>query len=199
VLYRCGSLIFADSGRTDYTLSELSQYGRGALSHNTIFIDGLSPSVQPSSWLHKEYQSVNVQFDLTEGEFLTTCTIQHDGFNRLYTSSCLHKRKFILSANSFKIEDHIFGSTFHNVKLRFHLAPGLTAEKRDLTSWSLMPLGARFCIDRRMHSRIVASQTTIPISGIYSCEYGITNFCTTLELESHLSTPSTLINTLTWN
>lgn len=199
VLYRSGSLVFADSGRNDYTLSALSQYGKGAASHNTIFIDGLPPAADGPSWLQKKYKAVDVKTKLFESDLSTVFTLQHNGFDRLGGNALAHERRFILTPISFEIEDHLIGSTSHQIRLRFHFSPGLVMEKSDLSSWSVMPLGARFVTDERFQNTVVAGQTNNPISGIYSREYGVSEACATLELDAELTLPTTIINRMTWN
>jgi hypothetical protein len=199
VLYRSGSLVFADSGRIDYTLTALSRYGKGAASHSTIFIDGLPPAADGPSWFQKNYKAVDVKTELREADASTVFTLQHNGFDRLGSNAFSHERRFILTPISFEIEDRLFGATSHNVRLRFHLSPGLVLEKRQLTSWSVMPLGARFLTDQRLQNKVVSGQTSNPINGIYSGEYGVSEACTTLELDGDLLLPCTIINRLTWN
>lgn len=199
VLYRSGSLVFADCGRIDYTCSELSLYGKGAESHSTIFIDGFSPVADGPSWFHKNYKAVDVKTELSEAYATSVFTLQHNGFDRLDGYAITHERRFILTPNSFEIEDHLFGVTTHNVRLRFHLSPGIILEKREPACWSLMPTRTTFQADQCFQNVAVVSQTSKSMGGIYSREYGLGETCTTLELDGNLSLPCTLINRMTWS
>ena len=199
VLYRSGALILSDCGRIDYTQSALSEYGRGAYAHNTVFVNGLSPDVDAPSWFQKSYKSVDVTTELCKSDLSTEFTLWHNGFDRLANETIQHERKLILRSTSFEIEDRLIGSERCEIMLRFHLAPGLELLKIDSTNWSVAPIDAIFKIDDRFETSVLVGQICPIIGGVSASRYGVTEECPTLEMKGSLCLPLTITNTLNWD
>ena len=198
VLYRSGVLIFSDCGRIDYTGSALSEYGRGAYAHNTIFINGLAPDADAPSWFQKNYKSVCVTTELYESDLLTEFTLRHNGFDRLANKVIQHERKLILAPKLFKIEDRLTGSGRCEIMLRFHLAPDLDLLSKDSDSWFVAP-EAVFKVDERFEGSVLVGKTGPIMGGITTSQYGLIDECSTLEMKGSLDLPLTIRNTLNWN
>lgn len=196
VLYHTGRPIFIDCGRSDYTRSKLSNYGRSAHSHNTVFVNGLSPCVEAPSWFQQNYKAIAVETELNNFNDATVFVIRHNGFNRLANVKIKHERRFTLSQTFFEIEDRFFGTKPCHLMLRFHLAPDLDTSENHALGWDINPIGALFEIDRQLQKKILVGQSSLSIGGLFSPEYGVTQECHTLELEGYLTLPATIKNKL---
>lgn len=199
VLYRSGRLIIADSGRVDYTGSKFSEYGKGASSHNTLFIDGLAPTVDSHFWAHKDYKSVSVSTRLIESKESTIFYLQHNGFNRIKSTKIGHTRQFTLTPSSLRIDDIINGATMHNIVLRFHFPPQSFLKKTHDRLFKIQPFNASLLTDQCLTNSSIISKTDDCLGGYFSNEYGIGRKSTTLELTACLKLPMTISNTLDWS
>lgn len=196
VLYRAGKPIFIDSGRFDYTSSEIGSYGRSAYSHNTIFVNGLPPDVDAPSWYQQGYKAVWVETEIIKSDGGTVFVVRHNGFDRLANVKVKHERRFTLGTSSFEIEDRLFGAKPCHIMLRFHLAPDLGISENDAFGWDVNPLGATFEIDSQLQNKNLVGQASMPMGGLFSPEYGAIEKCHTLELRGHLTLPVTIKNKL---
>jgi len=194
VLFQAGKPILIDCGRLDYTQSEISMYGRGAYAHNTIFVNGMPPTVDAPSWLQKRYKVVEVETELHKSDDSTVFVIRHNGFDRLSNMSVNHERMFTLGLSSFKVEDRLSGKGPCQIMLRFHLAPNLSMSKEDELAWKLNPIEAKVQFDNRLQQNILVGQTTTCLGGLYSPEYGVLEECHTIELEGHIVLPTSIKN-----
>ena len=137
VLFRNGSLLIADGGRFDYTGSPLSQYGKSALAHNSLLIDGLAVNADDASWFSNRYVAVSTDVDVKIEAEDTLITLKHNGFSRFATVPIHHQRRVRLSEDGIRIEDQLDGHGAHRVQMRFHFAPGIELNGDLHQGWKL--------------------------------------------------------------
>lgn len=196
VLYRSGQPIFIDTGRYDYTQSELSQYGRSAYSHNTIFVNNLAPDADAPSWFQKQYKAVRVETEVIKSDDVTVLILRHNGFDRLAKIKVKHERRFTLKSSSFEIEDQLFGAEPCHVMLRLHLAPRVFMARANEFTWTDSSIEATLNIDNQLQQESILGSSAAPIAGVFSSEYGAIGECQTLELTGHLALSATIKNKL---
>jgi uncharacterized heparinase superfamily protein len=195
-LFRFGRPILIDSGRCDYTTSEIGRYGKEAKAHNTIFINGLSPSANLPSWFQKDYKKVDVNTELLGSDDSIVFRISHNGFDRLVNLSVRHERSFILSSDSFLIEDSLLGDRQCHFNARFHFAPDLDITTEDGPCLNLESKCARFLADKKLNQKILEGQKHSNLGGLFFPEYGLVVESKTLDLDGHLTLPAILQNRL---
>ncbi len=196
VLYRSGLPIFIDTGRYDYTQSELGRYGRSAYSHNTIFVNGLAPDVDAPSWFQKQYKSFRVETELIKSDDVTVLILRHNGFDRLAKIKIKHERRFTLKSSSFEIEDRLSGTEPCYIMLRLHLAPRVCMARANEFTWIDNSIDATLNIDNQLQQESIRGSSGAPIAGVFSSEYGSIGECQTFELTGHLTLPTTIKNKL---
>jgi len=103
---------------------------RGTLAHNTLEVDGLDQAEPAGPFAWKSIPTVSTErwivgktFDLFEGH--------HTGYSRL-PDPVIHRRLiFHLKSRFWFVHDLADGHQRHNLRLSWHLAPGVTASKSD--------------------------------------------------------------------
>jgi hypothetical protein len=199
VLYYAGQPVIVDCGRSDYTQSKVSNYGRSAASHNTLFVNKLPPEVDGPSWLQPAYKRLDVITNLLELDSSTIFTIKHNGFDRISNLKVLHERKFKFISNDLEIEDIFRGDKACDLRLCFHYIPKFGVPKEMNFDIVLDNIDATFYVDKRLRSRALTGQKEDPIGGLFSTEYGVAYQCTTLNIEGVIELPATIKNRLSFD
>jgi hypothetical protein len=188
VCFYGGERSIIDCGRLDYTPSIHGRYGKSVYAHNSITLDGISPCVEPQSWIASAYSAVRVTTSLSECDSGICFLLTHDGFRRVMGKRITHSRKLILRHRALDIEDHIGGVESLDVRLRFHLAEP-----------SIIGRGPRISFDSRLRR---AQQSHGEVEGVANhCvrEYGVPELCTTYDLCGQFSAPTSILNSFDWN
>ncbi len=192
VLYYAGQPIFIDCGRSDYTHSKISDYGYSAHSHNTIFVNGLSPEVNGPSWLQSAYKRISIKTELSEFNDSVCFIIKHNGFKRISNIKIDHERKFTFGSDFFEIEDKLIGNQACHLLLCFHYLTEVDVFKYDTSDLIFNNIGATFHVDSRFKQRVVSGQRIPPVGGLFSPEYGIINQCSTMKVDGVIKLPTTI-------
>ena len=194
VLFECGSPLLVDIGRLDYTESALSRYGRSAVGHNTMLLDGLGPSVDGPTWLAGGYSRVRADVTVAPGVEQTVVTIKHDGFRRT-GRNIRHERRLYLEHDKFVVQDRCEGSGSCHVRIRFHFAPGY--ELQSMTDgWAVVGSGDTFQVDRGLAAVVQSGQRTALPGGLFFPAYGQEQIARTLDLSADVSLPVVFTHSL---
>lgn len=121
LLFLDGEEVLIDSGRYNYTSSEIGNYGILANAHNSILLNGFPPILKRGDrHLPDEYRKTNtsVVFEKFEDRFKVSFT--HDGFNRISDKNIIHTREYIFTNNSCEISDEISGKGDYFFECFFH-------------------------------------------------------------------------------
>jgi hypothetical protein len=195
-LFCDGVQILADSGRIDYTCSQLSLYGKSAWAHNTLFVDGLGTTCDGPGWLSDRYRAVRVDVEVARNLETTNVTIRHDGFGRLAGYPVSHQRRLSFDPTSVRIEDRLEGAGTHRVKVRFHFASGLSLLQDSQGGWKLGDMPLRFVSDNLLDAVVQEGAPSPPFGGLFFPAYGCRQTCRTLDLSGDLNVPATLTHAL---
>jgi hypothetical protein len=196
VLFRDGVKILADSGRLDYTCSPLSLYGKSALAHNTLLINGLGPTCDGPSWLDDCYRAVQVDTEVIRRGENTFVTIKHDGFVRFACNPIFHQRHIRLSHAGFWIDDQLDGKGAHRLQVRFHFAPGIELHRDPPHGWKLGDSGLRFVPDLLSEMGVQSGQASPPFGGLCFPAYGCQDNSKTLDLSDIVNLPVSFTHAL---
>lgn len=199
VLYRHGLVVLADCGRVDYTNSELSDYGKSAFSHNTIFIDGLPPTVEPLSFFVKSYKKVAVKIKLRKFKSGIVFSLKHDGFKRIGDGDVKHHRKIILTNSGLIIKDEFECLKHHHLMMRFHVNSEVVYSESGDNSLRIISPPATFLADNRLIYRNPKNNSAGEHANIISFNYGSFQQCSTIELACRINRSIAMINKLDWH
>jgi len=199
VLYYSGQPLLIDCGRCDYTQSDASIYGYSASSHNTLFINGLSPEADGPSWLQAAYRQVEVKTKLLECDDSLMFTIQHNGFDRISNINVVHERSFKFKSDMFEIEDRLIGDGACDLGLCFHYSPDVGTLCAQGLNFSFKNTDLTFHVDNKLQSRVASGQIQNPISGLFSTEYGVINDCFTVNIDGIINLPAVIKNRVSFN
>lgn len=196
-LYLDGNHFISDSGRIDYTLSNLSIYGRSAQGHNTILINGISPSCDARCWMHPSYSKVKIEYEYSVNKDFTVIKLYHSGFSRIISDQISHARVFLLSEDGLKVIDELEGKHTHNFMLRFNSLNSYFRSDKNSSTWICDSMGEKIITDERFNVVNIVGEKKNNIGGVFSENYGQLVFGTTLELNARLSLPATILNNFT--
>ncbi len=196
VLFRNGAPLLIDSGRLDYTASVLGRYGKSALAHNSLLVDGMGPTVEGPSWCSGPYSAVRADVDVDrEGED-AVITVRHNGFGRRARGRILHHRRLRLSRVGCWIEDQLNGEGLHRVQIRFHFAPGTDVGSDSHRGWRLGESGLRFQPSPLSDAVVQRGQTVEPVGGLFFPAYGQQQVSDTLDLSDTVRLPAALTHAI---
>lgn len=135
-----GERLFVNSGVSEYGDLGARQRERGTAAHNTVVVDGQDSSevwaafrVARRAHARLALARLSSRTSVVEGS--------HDGYGRLPGHN-LHTRRWILDAQSLRIEDQISGH-FERAEARFHLHPRVDARLTSASEIELRRAGAR--------------------------------------------------------
>ena len=191
VLFRYGSPILADCGRLDYTLSPLSRYGKSAVAHNTLLIDGLGAAADGPSWLTDRYLSARVDVEVIRQAEDTVLTLAHNGFARSSKGPILHQRRLRLNGRGFWIDDQLEGKGTHRVQTRFHFAPGIELHGDTQHGWTLGEACLKFEPASFSQGVVQVGRSSVPFGGLFFPAYGCQQVSQTVDLSGTVSLPAT--------
>ncbi|MFZ5875381.1 MAG: heparinase II/III family protein [Nitrospirota bacterium] len=195
-LFCDGAKILADGGRLDYTCSPLSLYGKSALSHNTLLIDGLGPTCDGPSWLADRYRAVQVDTEVIQSGESRCITIKHDGFMRFAGDPIFHQRRIRLTRDGCWIEDWLDGKGSHRLQTRFHFAPDIELYRVPDHGWKLGDSGLRFLPALLADVVEQSGQFSQPFGGVFFPTYGGQDNSKTLDLSDTVNLPVSLTHAL---
>lgn len=187
VLFLKGEVLLLDCGRVDYTKSGLSNYGKSWRSHNSLCIDGLSPSADGATWFSSIYSACHVEVTMTNGNDFLEVALVHDGFARLATGTCLHRRVFTLRDNSFEIRDDFNISSPIIANIIFHFEKGQNFNLETDSTFIAADKSKYFKPDHYASVSSIVNGRDPPFGGIYSRAYGELEPCQTLEFKYELN------------
>lgn len=187
VCFYRGEASIIDCGRLDYAPSIYGRYGKSINAHNSLTVDGMSPSVEPKSWVTSAYSAVRVTTSVSECESGIRLVLEHDGFRRIAGKRVTHCRKLILGRGSLVVEDALGGVESLDVRLRFHLAE-LSITGRDPKR--------RF--DPRLRDTELSPGTLEGLAGLCVRQYGVPDQCTTYDLCGRFYSPTSVVNSFDW-
>ena len=121
VLFLDGEEVLIDTGRCNYTHSEIGNYGIHANAHNSILLNGFAPVLKRGDrLLPEEYRKTktSVVFEKLKDRFKVSFT--HDGFNRISNKNIIHTREYIFTNNTCEISDEISGQGDYFFECFFH-------------------------------------------------------------------------------
>ncbi len=129
VLFYKGKQVFTDNGLRSYLKTD--SFGKSALAHSTITIDGLGAYCQ-DRWINqlKGYRQQQAQFRKSQSDNQLEITIKTNGFARL-TTPTTWERTFIVNDNDLTIVDNIKSIKGKHIKASFQLAPQIEGIARD--------------------------------------------------------------------
>ncbi len=188
VCFYRGEASIIDCGRLDYTPSIKGRYGKSVYAHNSITVDGMSPCVEPKSWVAPAYSAVRVTTSLSECDSGIQFVLEHDGFRRVAGKRVTHCRKLTLGDGSLDVEDYLGGVESLDVRLRFHLAGP-----------SIIGPGPKIRFDPRLRQAEQSLKTVDGVAGLCVRQYGVPDQCTTYDLCGHFSAPASIVNSFDWN
>ena len=150
-------------------------YFRSTIAHNTIELDGQDQSGDggPFLWLR---HANGRETEVADAGEITSWTAEHDGYLSLQPP--VHHRRSVRldrASRSVEIIDEIDGGD-HDLRLAFHLGPGVQAELTGFDaflSWpgASTPGTARLELPRQLQWSLHRGETD-PILGWYSCGLG---------------------------
>ncbi len=188
-LFCDGVPIITDSGRLDYTCSPLGLYGKSALAHNTLLIDGLGATCDGPSWMSDRYRAVRVDMEVIREVGNMVVTIKHDGFSRLAGNPIVHQRRLRLDRTGFWIDDRLDGKGAHRLQTRFHFAPGVELHCAPHRGWRLEGSSLRFVPDSFSDVVVQSGQASQPCGGLFFPAYGCQDNSKTLDLSDIVNLP----------
>lgn len=199
VLYHSGRPILIDCGRSDYTNSALSRYGRSALSHNSLIVNGLSADVDGPSWLQVAYKTLNVETELFVHDRSAIFTIKHDGFDRIANMNLTHAREFKFTSDSFEIKDILTGTGTCGLRICFHYSPEMRVSEVMESGFSFENMSAIFHFDSDLDAKVLSGESEAQIGGLFSTSYGTVSRCTTINIDGVVKLPANVISKLNFN
>ena len=124
-LYARGRALIVDSGTYTYSGPERNEF-RAAAAHNVVLVDGQGSS-EPSADAFQWETRIDGRLIAWESHpDLTYFAGEHDGFARLAGVGTHRRSVLFLHGVGWVVRDHVAASGAHEVRLHWHLAPGLT-------------------------------------------------------------------------
>lgn len=121
ILFLDGKEILIDSGRYDYTSSEIGRYGIHASAHNSILLNGFVPVLKRGDrLLPEEYRKTSSSVVFEESSKGFKVSFEHDGLSRISKNKIIHKREYIFSHDACQITDEISGKGDYFYECFFH-------------------------------------------------------------------------------
>ena len=204
VLFFHGKEVLIDSGRYDYTESQLGRYGVNASAHNTILLNGFSPMLTRGDRLMPElYREAKSSVFFEKFENSIQVKFVHEGFSRINKKSITHTREYIFSNKSCEISDHLLGSGSYFFECFFHY-PVLsnTSKNPDNDKRTLDKIYSQLDIKMtsNQNNKIkidLNMSSNNPIRGVRSLSYGKISSALTQRFYSHIELPFNLSHKLT--
>jgi len=208
-LYYDGIPVIVDTGRHSFRKGLFPRYGRTAMAHNSVLIDGLEPfpvnwyGIFPPWYARKR---VETSFEEKDGGF--KFNIRHDGFSRI-SGVASFSRTFILDATGLTIEDSAEGKGEHRLYSFFHfyprfevikVRPGEFSIKNVSAGDSLPPFSLR-CTRREgeeVLSELYKGEPSVP-AGYYFPGYGRKTETTTAVCAFRAAFPAGVSYRIDWS
>lgn len=185
VCFYRGEVFLIDCGRLNYTPSVQGYYGKSIYAHNSLTVDGMSPSVEPKSWIAPAYSSVQVNATVTIFKHGIKLILEHDGFRRIVGKQITHRREICLDNARLRIQDSFGGNGLIDVRLRFHVA----------MPW-LVRSEPKIYFDPRLRETFQVAFEGV--NGLCVRQYGVSGKCKTHDLTGSLPLPTSITNTFDW-
>jgi uncharacterized heparinase superfamily protein len=115
-------LMIANTGTSEYGLSQRRAHERSTSAHNTLVLDGKNSSdVWASFRVGKRAKISQVRVDAQ------SASAMHDGY-----APVMHRRSITINENNVYIEDWLTGSGRHNIAIMLHFTPDISVEETRL-------------------------------------------------------------------
>ncbi len=124
-----GKRVIVDGGTSTYWDPQHRARERGTAAHSTLEIDGTNSSAVWAQFRVGERARITHRSVEQEGT-RTTVTAAHDGYAKRLGAP-RHKRQWIAHPDSLRIIDEVSGHGAHDLAVRFHLAPDMSAVEDD--------------------------------------------------------------------
>lgn len=117
--------VFVEAGTSTYEANQIRYYERSTAAHNTVVI---ADSNQSQVW--GAFRVAERAHTRIISETANAIEAEHDGYLKRY--GCIHKRSFVLNANSVSIVDHVRAKTKDvNRVAYFHFHPDINILRTD--------------------------------------------------------------------
>jgi hypothetical protein len=179
-----GVPLIVDPGSCVYTSdADARNRFRGTGYHSTLFIDGVEQNETNPEWLFRLFESAKAEHVSFEDSAERVEYVgRHHGYERL-PDVVTHERRFRLDKRSGALEivDRLMGSGDHELRWRFHLAPGVEAEASDERTCRLSTAARRWML------RYPPGLEIGIVPAAYSPSYGVTQPCLAVQLSTRLA------------
>lgn len=169
--------VFVNTGVSTYTAGADRTRQRGTAAHNTVTVDGLDSSHVWGSF-RVAHRARIVERHVEDGPQAVVWAA-HDGYRRL-RGRVVHRRTWSMDPSSLTITDELQGRHRHEIALRFHLHPAVTAvpqgrdtiqlQTADPTHVACLTLDPQFDVrvePAEFHPEFGCSQSTVAIVGAW--------------------------------
>ncbi len=169
--------IFVNTGVSTYTAGADRDRQRGTAAHNTVTVDQIDSSQVWRSFRVARRARV-IQRQIDDGPVSVVCAA-HDGYRGL-PGKVTHRRTWQMGPDSLTITDELLGRRRHDLAIRFHLHPDVTAVRQCRDTIQLRTAHpthfACFTLDPQLdirvepaefHPEFGCSKTTVAIVGAW--------------------------------
>lgn len=120
--------IFVNSGISSYRDNNERLRQRSTQAHNTLVVDDKNSSTVWKSFRVAQRARI-CDVAIKQSKDASEVTASHDGFIR--NDNIIHKRTWLMNAQTLTIQDLVTGRSSHKISLFFHLHPSIIAERID--------------------------------------------------------------------
>lgn len=199
VLFYDGKHILVDSGRLNYTNQPVSEYGRSAIAHNVILVDGIGARCAVGSWVANAYRNLQIETKYSSIGGQEVLSIKHTGFARLFRGSNIgHERQFVLDRNMLRVVDNLNGHGIRNISLYFHIAPGFEDKGQGKFTRESSKLNANVNIEIESKSAKRAYCKFTIYDDLFVAAYGIRQDSKSVKFESRIGFPAKIHSQINW-
>jgi hypothetical protein len=176
-----GIPLVVDPGSDVYTSDAAARNRfRGTAYHSTLSIDGVEQNEMNPEWLFRLFEAAKAEH-VSFGDRADEVKYvgRHHGYERL-AEPVTHEREWRLDKKSGRLEivDRLSGRGIHYVRWRFHLAPGVDADRLGEQTCGLSAMGRRWILGCSPGLQMAI------VPAAYSPSYGVTRPCLAVELST---------------
>lgn len=176
-----GEPVIVDPGSYVYTSDPAARnMFRSVASHNTLSVDGQEQNEFNKEWLFRMFETANAKTETFEADDeRVVYSGSHSGYMRLEKGGVLHERRLALLRRGWALAllDRLAGEGEHELRWRFHLAPGVAAEKRGENMFALRTSSATLILSMPDEAAGTVEKSW------YSPSYGVKMACEAINIE----------------